>query len=845
MSLDDRAERAGAHSAAASETVPLSVNGDACTVRAGSTLLAALRAELGLTGAKPGCGEGECGACSVLVDGEPVRSCREPVAVVAGRHVTTVEGLAEGGVLHPVQQAFAEVGAAQCGYCTPGMILSVAALLRREARPNDEAVDAALAGNVCRCGAYTQIRRAVQRAAELLADPGAGVAMADRAAQDRREFADPAGVGWRPKRPWDLSAAGERDWFGPLGDGLMVVLEPPPAAPGSWSTGGGAWLHVAPDGSVTAFTGKVDVGQDNTTALRLLVAEELAVDLASVRLVMGDTDLCPYDMGTFGSRSMPDAGEALRATAAAARSLLPVTTGERRVGVVTAGPAATPPRDWRVAGRPRVPEGIVDVVTGRRRYVSDLALAGLRHGAVLHPPVPGATLRSFDASALEGTGVQVVRSRHVTGVVAGDPAAAHAALAALRVDWDRPAAPSDRDIESYLRTHRSAEARGWGGPVLQESGDPDAALASAATLLKATYTTAYIAPAALETHGAMARWDDDGRLTLWVGTQTPFATRAQVAAELDLAEERVRVVVPATGGGFGGKHGGGVALEAALLAREAGTPVKVAWSRHEEFMAGTLRPAAVIDVQSAATRDGELRAWTFTNINAGAAALATPYRVADQRLEYRPADSPLLQSSYRALAATANNFARESHMDELAEALGIDPVEFRRRNLADERLVAVLDAVAERFDWRERRAGTGRGIAIGLEKGGRVATAAQVEDAGGGAFRVTRLVSVYECGAIVNPLTVRNQVEGATVMALGGAMFEAIRFVDGEITNGSFASYRVPRLPDIPLIEVVLIDRPDIAPAGAGETPMIAVAPAIANAAFDLTGYRRRSLPLL
>jgi isoquinoline 1-oxidoreductase len=377
-----------------------------------------------------------------------------------------------------------------------------------------------------------------------------------------------------------------------------------------------------------------------------------------------------------------------------------------------------------------------------------------------------------------------------------------------------------------------------------ELGRPDEALSSARVRVEATYATAYIAHAPLETRAAVAVWDDDGRLTVWVGTQTPFATRAAVAAELDLSEERVRVVVPPTGGGFGGKHGASVATEAAVLAREVGGPVKVAWSRAEEFTAGTLRPAAVIDVAAGCSADGELVAWTFKNINSGAAAISTPYRVANQRLEYQPAASPLRRGSYRALAATANNFARESHIDELAHRLGADQVEFRRRHIDDERLVAVLDAATAKFGWSAEGRGSGRGVAAGLEKGGRTAAVAQVAGVEG-ELRVARLVVGYECGALVNPLTVASQIEGAVVMALGGALFEAVTFTRGVITNGSFAAYRVPRFTDVPTIEVVLLDRPDLPSAGAGETPLIGVAPAIANAIFDLTGERRRSLPLM
>jgi isoquinoline 1-oxidoreductase len=419
------------------------------------------------------------------------------------------------------------------------------------------------------------------------------------------------------------------------------------------------------------------------------------------------------------------------------------------------------------------------------------------------------------------------------------------ALADLQATWEIPEAPSDDDLDAFLRSHPAAGNEGWGGPFHHEQGDPGGALKAAAVRVDASYTTAFVAPAALENRVAVAIWDDDGRLTIWTGTQTPFAVRAQVAGALQLDEQDVRVIVPPTGGAFGGKHAAGVATEAAILARELGEPVRVAWTRSEEFSVGPLRPAAVIDVAAGATSDGELTAWTFTNINSGQAAIATPYRVANQRLDYQPAESPLAQASYRALAANANNFARESHMDELAHRLGRDPLEFRLANLADERLAAVLRAAAERFGWATEHDNTGQGIACGLEKEGRIATAAQVILGPDGHLQVVRIVTAYECGAVVNPDTVINQIEGATVMALGGALFEAVHFSAGAITNGSFSDYRVPRISDVPPIEVVLLNRPDLPSAGAGETPMIAVAPAIANAIFDATGRRLRSLPLM
>jgi CO/xanthine dehydrogenase Mo-binding subunit len=325
----------------------------------------------------------------------------------------------------------------------------------------------------------------------------------------------------------------------------------------------------------------------------------------------------------------------------------------------------------------------------------------------------------------------------------------------------------------------------------------------------------------------------------------PFGIRAELADDLGLPEERVRVIVPDTGGGFGGKHAAGVAIEAARLARAVSRPVKVRWTRPEEFTAGHLRPAAVIDVRSGA--EGEaITAWEMRNTNSGMFGLVGPYRVPAQRLDFQPADSPLRQGSYRALAATANHFARESHMDELAAAMGLDPLELRLDHLADERLADVLRAAADRIGWgMPHGAGRGRGIACGVEKDARVATAVDVHVGVDRRLVIERVVTAFDCGAVVDRDGLVNQVEGAVVMGLGAALFEAIRFESGVIGNATFADYRVPRIDDVPPVEVVLLDRPEIAPAGAGETPILAIAPATANAVFAATGVRLRSLPLV
>ena len=816
------------------------------------SLLGYLRGALGLTGAKPGCGEGECGACTVLVDGEAAFACQTQLSEVAGRSVLTIEGLAPGpDRLHPVQEALIAERASQCGYCTPAMALRGAALLSSHPHPDDLQIATAMDPNLCRCGCYTRIADALRRASAG-ADPTAA-RRAGPAPPECPPDPEPPLLP-RPARPWDLSEPDDRDWEALLGDGLFVVWPGPEELPGVWPRRGGAWLHVAPSGVITAFSGKVDVGQDNRTAFRLLVAEELAAPPQQVRVVLGDTDVCPYDMGTFGSLSMPVAGEALRRVAAGARGALfalageagpPVAarygelvTGRRRLQVMTDEPPVIAPERWEIAGRDRARPSRRDAVTGERRFGSDLTRPGMAYGAVMRAPHPGARLRRAGPDPLSAGGARVVHDGDLIGAVAGDAVTARRLAASIPAEWDDPS-PDITDVETHLRTH-PASGEAWERALDLAEGDVEEAVAGAATLLSATYTTAYLAHVPLETRAAIAEWDD-GRLTVWVSTQVPFGVRAEVAEALGLPERDVRVIVPPTGSGFGGRHRGVVAIEAARLARAAGRPVKVHWSRAEELQWGYVRPLAVIDVRAGLNTDGTIAAWDFLNVNAGAAGIVTPYRVAHWRLRYLPSESPIAQGSYRALAATANHFARESHIDDLARMVGSDPAAFRLAHLDDDRLATVLDATLQRLGGL----GPGRGVAIGMEKHSRVATGAEIDIDPGGGIRVTRLVTTYECGAVVNPDAVRNQVEGATVMALGGAMFEALPLVGGRLAAPTLCGYRMPRFSDVPHLDVAILDRPEYPPAGAGETPVVAVAPAIANALCAATGERRRALPLL
>ena len=640
----------------------------------------------------------------------------------------------------------------------------------------------------------------------------------------------------------------------------------------------GAWIHIDESGTVSAFTGKVEIGQNIRTSLAQAVAEELHVPVTTVRLVMADTDLTPFDLGTFGSLSTPRMAPQLRKAAAAARealialaaeqwkvepssvrivngrfvnhdaskslTLAEVAKGQKLVKTIPPDVAITPVRDWTIAGTSVPKVDGRDFVTGKHQYTTDIKRDGMLTGRIVRPSAFESKLVSSDTKGAEAIpGVVVVRDGDFIGVVAPDRQTALRAEKAIAVHWQAPGQPGNAELFDYLKKNVSAGGgRGGGARPVGSIAD---GMAAADKKLSQTYTVAYIAHAPLEPRAAVAEWTD-GKLTVWTGTQRPFGVRSELAEAFRIPEEKIRVIVPDTGSGYGGKHTGECAVEAARLARASGKPVKLVWTREEEFNWAYFRPAGVIEVSTGVKNDGTVTAWEFHNYNSGGSGIQVKYDFPNQSIQFHNSKSPLRQGSYRGLAATANHFAREVHMDELAQLVNIDPVEFRLKNIKDERLKAVLQAAATAFGWgRKKSEGRGYGIACGFEKGSYIATAAEVSvDAKTGRVKIERVVESFECGAIVNKLHLHNQVEGAVVQAIGGALFEGIQFKDGQVLNGKFSKYRVPRFSDVPKIEIVLLDRKDLPSAGAGETPIVGLAPAVGNAIFDATGVRVRSMPL-
>ncbi|HEX6227429.1 MAG TPA: molybdopterin cofactor-binding domain-containing protein [Chryseolinea sp.] len=671
-----------------------------------------------------------------------------------------------------------------------------------------------------------------------------------------------------------------RSFFEVLGSGVAIVFSLSNAfgknIDGIPEDQVGAWIHVGEKGGVTIYSGKAEVGQNIRTSLAQIVAEELHVPVDKIDMVLGDTALTPYDRGTFGSRSIPYMGPQLRKAAASARELFigmaaanwkadranlyledgivkdratkksvsigDLSKGQKLLKPVDENVKTTPVNEWRIAGTSVKKVRGESFVTGQHKYVSDMHLPGMLYGRVLRAPAYGATLVSADTGAAEKMpGITVVKDGDFVGVVAPHVSSAEKALKTIKADWKFTPQPSRSEIFDYIRKHAEKNGNDEGS-----AGDVVKAFASGAVKIEKSFTIDYIAHVPLEPRAGVAQWTGN-KLTVWTGTQRPFGVQEDLAETFGLPKENIRVIQPDTGSGYGGKHTGEAGIEAARLAKGAGKPVKIVWTREEEFTWAYFRPAGVIDVKAAADKNGMLTSWEFHNFNSGGSGIETPYKVGSKKIQFHRMESPLRQGSYRGLAATANVFARESIMNDLAVELNIDPLEFRLQNLQEQRMKDVLNAAALKFEWNKRPpANHGIGIACGDEKGSYVATCAEIAaDAAGQLTKIVRVVVAFECGAIINPEHLKNQIQGAVIQGLGGALFERIDFKDGKILNGSVSKYRVPRFGDTPALDVVMLDRKDIPPVGAGETPILGIAPAIRNAMVNATGKKLYSLPLI
>ena len=864
----------------------LTVNGTerGVTCEPDTPLLDVLRHDLGLAGPKFGCGMGLCGACFALIEGRARASCDLPVSAVGGP-VTTVEGLAGGGRLHPVQQAFIEEQAAQCGYCTSGMLIAAAGLLRDRPAPAEQEVREGLDGNLCRCGTHGRIIRAVLKAAGRGPAP---VVPSGSSGPVEAVPAVPSGASARPANlPADLAA--------------NPVLA--------------RWLDFSRDGEVTIRTGKVEYGQGIWTALAQVAAEELQVALARVRVAQVSTSTSPDEGVTAGSLSIQDSGSALRQACAQARDLLlaaaaaklrvshaalAVADGQIRTADGPTGlsywtlaqpgmldrPAdvpvpSRPPGQWSVAGRSAPRLDIPEKVTGRPRFLHDLILPGMAYGRVVRPPARAADLTGLADLDL-GDQTVLVRDGSFLGVVAQtDRAALRAARRVARAARWRtaPSLPDVRDMRGFMLAAPSEDQTVVDQPAGKVAG-------TATRTLTAEFSRPFLAHASMAPSCAIARWDGES-VTVWSHSQGIFLLRAAIAAGLGLAAGQVTVHYVEGAGVYGQNGADDVAMDAVLLARALpDRAVRVQWTREDEMSWAPLGSAML--TRLSADLDGEGRVVTWRQDMWSNGFMGRPTMGGDPRLlalthraggrpmppapdgppagwmgatrnavpgydipglhvtRHRLLDMPIRTSSLRSLGAHLNVFAIESFMDELAAAAGADPIGFRLAHLTDPRGRRVLTEAARMAGWDARghrdSMGYGAGVARYSGVAGYCAAVAEVE--ADTDIRVRRLWLAVDVGRVINPDGVINQVEGGAVQSASWTLREQVRFDREKITSTAWDSYPILRFTEVPEVTVRIVDAPGEAENGAGELAQGPVAGAIGNAVADAVGVRVRDLPL-
>jgi nicotinate dehydrogenase subunit B len=645
-----------------------------------------------------------------------------------------------------------------------------------------------------------------------------------------------------------------------------------------------AYLRIGEDGRVTLYSGKIEMGQGIVTSLAQMAADELGVALDRIDMVMGDTDLCPFDSGTYGSMSTRFFGPAVRAAAAEAKAVLVemaseqlktpkeklsvengtvFVTGDKKALVTyaqlvkgqkitrkLAGPAPVKSMaQYTIMGKSIQRVDGAEKVTGKAKYAGDYREPGMLYARILRPPMHGATMKSVDTSAAAKIpGTVIVNQDGLIAMLHQDPETAEKAFAAVKAVFDTPAQTVD-NVTIFDHIVKNA-------PAAQESdkrGDLAAGEKAAAQLFEAKYFTAYGAHAPIETHTALAKIEN-GKATVWISTQSPFPNQRQIAQALGFAPENVRVITPFVGGGFGGKNPAQQAVEAAKLAKITGKPVQVAWSRAEEFFYDTYRPAGVIRIKSGIDGKGKICLWDYNVYSAGTRSWEQFYDVPNNILRAfgrgmgaEASLHPFGTGAWRAPGAPVNVFARESQIDIMAAKAKIDPLEFRLNNTSDPRMRSVLEAAAARFPGKKAAAPSGRGVGIacGIDAETYVAEIVEVTvDKNTGKAAVKRVVCAQEMGFVINPEGATIQMEGCITMGLGYTLAEDIRFRGGQIFTDNFDTYQIPRFSWLPAIETILIKNDELAPKGGGEPAIVPLGAAVANAIYDLTGARLYQFPM-
>ncbi len=682
-----------------------------------------------------------------------------------------------------------------------------------------------------------------------------------------------------------------REFIKILGPGIYFLFSIEDGLFGQQSRGGlgkypddfNAYLRIGEDGRVECYTGKVELGQGIIASLAQMLAEELETPFESIRMVMGDTKLCPWDSGTNGSRSIKYFGPPLRAAGAEAREVLIQMAAEQlklsqdrlfakdgfvsektnpsnRIGYgslakgkiierhLAQKPSLKPSTAFAVCGKSYPRADFAEKVCGKALFAGDVRLPDMQYGKVLRPPAHGAKLKSLDVSAAKTIqGASVLQEGDFIAVVHPLPDMAQKALGLIKAEYEIPDPKvDDKTIFEQLANTPSRDN------IVERKGDLAEGEKSAVIRFDETYSTPYVAHAPTETHTALAHVQKDSA-TIWVGTQRPFGANDEIGRAVGIAGDKIRIITPYVGGGFGGKSQVGQAVQAARLSKMAGIPVQVAWTRDEEFFYDTFQPAAVVKIRSGLDGSQKIAFWDYHVFFAGDRSSQCIYSAPHLRTTSRGSGfggggpHPFGTGAWRGPGSNTNIFARESHMDLMAAKVGIDPLEFRLKNLSDRRMIRVVNGAAERFGWKAAKApsGKGHGMACLDYLGTFVAVMAEIKvDRKTGNIEVVRVVLAQDMGPVINPEGARMQMEGAVTMGLGYCLREEIHFSGGRIMDLDFGAYRIPRFSWAPKIEAVLIENHEIEPSGCGEPPIVGMGAAIANALFDATGIRLWQLPL-
>jgi CO/xanthine dehydrogenase Mo-binding subunit/aerobic-type carbon monoxide dehydrogenase small subunit (CoxS/CutS family) len=873
------------------DLIKLKVNGNIYQVEVepDTSLLYVLRNELGFKGVKYACGLEQCGACDVLIDGEAVPSCQLKVSAVQDAEITTIEGMGTPENPHPLQEAFIDQQATQCGYCTPGLVVAAQGLLNKHRYPTETQINQALDGHLCRCGTHERVRRAIKLR----------VARPDQTPLFESRNLEPL-----PPEATELPQA---------------LLENPDLD---------SWIRINPDETITVFSGKVEYGQGLKTALAQIAADELDVSLERIQMVIGDTERTPNEGMTVGSMSLQTSGNAIRQAAAEARQvMLQLAIEELEAwpddlmiddGSITDQETGKSTSYWKLQGgkefhyqikgnvQPKTADAykligqsaihldFLNKVTGAHIYVQDLDMEDMAHGRVLRPPSCNSSLVSVDLSVVERMpGVlEVVRDGSFLGVIAEKEEQAEQAmekLAELSV-WDSQAIQSQQaDLFQEIESQVDESYLVLDGTATFDPIPPIQVPAEAVQTIHATYTKPFHMHATIGPSSALG-FMQDGKLTIWCHTQGVFPPRDNMAKVLKMPPEQIHVIHTEGSGCYGHNGADDAALDAALLARALpGRPVLLKWTRANENQWEPYSPATLIRMQASLDEQGQvidwnhdvyspphlgrarldeqtsglLAAWHLAEPmppsplsaamwdNVGSHRNADPiYNFSYKRIAKHVQLQPALRvSSFRGLGAFASVFALESFIDEVAHATGADPVEFRLRNLEDERAMAVIEAAAEKAGWGTPMAGNrGRGFAFARYKNNAAYCAVVVEvsvDRGSGQIKLERAVIAAESGQVVNPDGLSNQLEGGFIQAASMTLKEQVNYNAEGILSVDWETYPILTFSEVPKIETLILNRPGAPFLGSGEASQGPTPAAIANAVYDAVGIRLRDIPFL